>query len=194
MRPRHALSIALLLAACGKDAAKKNEPAPKPADPPASAPAAPATQPTPPAAAPDPDALGFCEYTIDGANPNRGGGGLMNVGSLYWIPVGQKGRSIAGPLLINCGKGKQLNISAAGSAEADYPQTAKKYMFDPSNKNGTFTVMGPDFMSAKDGELEITAWDNVHVAGSFKFNAGGKAYAGTFDLKCPQPGNGICEK
>jgi hypothetical protein len=193
MRSRYLLSIALLVAACGKDAAKKNEPPPAPT--PTPTPAAPAAAPTPPSAAPDPEASGFCEYTIDGANPNRGNGGLMNVQSLYWIPADQKGRGLASHLLINCGKGKQLNIMSAGkAADTDYPQGAKKYAIDSSNKPGAIAVMGPDFMSAKDGELDVTAWDKTHVAGSFKFTAGGKAYAGTFDLKCPQPGNGACEK
>lgn len=44
-----------------------------------------------------------------------------------------------------------------------------------------------------EGELDVTAFDAAHVAGTFAFTAGGKRYAGTFDLKCPQQGNGVCK-
>lgn len=57
-------------------------------------------------------------------------------------------------------------------------------------KAGQFTVLGPDFVGGN-GELVIAAWDTAHVAGSFELTAGGKKYVGTFDIDCPQPGNGV---
>lgn len=135
---------------------------------------------------------GFCEYTVDGAAPNRGAGGVANVMSLHWMAPTQKGRSIATPLLINCGTGAQLNFDTAGdSSLTDVPMAAKKYPISTKGKNGTFTARSKDFLGAE-GELTISAWDTAHVAGSFSFKANGKTYAGRFDLKCPYPGNGVC--
>jgi hypothetical protein len=179
-------TIAVALAACGKGK-DKAEPAPAPA--PAPAPTAPVTPSTPPAPPPDPFAMGSCEYTVDGGETHKGGGGISNVMSIHWMAADQKGRSIAVPLLINCGPtGKQLNISSDGDT-AVVPMGPKKYPFGAGK---AFTVMGRDFMNG-DGSIDITAWDTTHVAGTFEISAKGKIYKGVFDIKCPQPGNGVCQ-
>jgi hypothetical protein len=114
--------------------------------------------------------------------------------STHWMAANQQGRSLAGPLLINCGKSPQLSLSAASDAkETDVPMAPKTYPIDTTNKPGTFTAMGADFTGAESGELAITAWDKKHLAGTFKLVAKGKTYAGSFDLKCPYGGNGVCE-
>jgi len=192
--PLLALVLTVSLAACGKE--KSNEtPAKASGSPPQMQPAptpAPAPAPTPaptPAPEADPYAMGFCEYTVEAGPPNKGGGGLNNVMSLHWMAANQQGRSLAVPLLINCGSGKQLNISSEGDV-TDIPMAPKKYPI--GSDKGSFVVQGPDAWGAK-GELEITAWDASHVAGTFQFAAGDKKFTGNFDIKCPQPGNGVCK-
>lgn len=169
--------------ACGKTA-KPGEGGDKAAAAqPASEPTKEAPSGTPSAPAAD---LGFCEYTVDGGAPNRGGGGISNVQSIHFMIESQRG--MGGQLLINCGAKDQISISAP-------PKTVPIEMGPKKHaiKNGgtDFSVLGPNFMGGT-GEIDITAWDKAHVAGSFKFEAKGKQYAGTFDLKCPQPGNGVC--
>jgi len=180
------VTLAVGLVACGKGK-DKAEPAPTPPAPaPAPAPVAPTTSPAPP---PDPFARGSCEYTVDGGETRKGGGGISNVMSTHWMPPRQPGRSIAVPLLINCGPaGNQLSISTDGDTTA-VPMGPKKY---PIGAGKDFTAMGLDFMSG-DGSLDITAWDTTHVAGTFEISAKGKTYKGAFDFKCPQPGNGVCQ-
>lgn len=177
---------ALALVACGNS---KDKPAPAPAPTPTTQAAAPvAPPPTPPAAPADPFAMGSCEYTIDGGEAQKGGGGISNVMSAHWMAANQRGRSLAGSLLINCGPtGKQLNISSNGD-ESAVPMGPKKYSI---GTNKAFGVIGPDIMGGE-GSIDITAWDKAHVAGTFEIVGGGKTYKGVFDVKCPQPGNGIC--
>ena len=150
-------------------------------------------QATPSAAPVDAFAMGSCEYKIDGAEGSKGGGGMNNVGSLHWMPENQPGRSLGSALIINCGaSGKQLNLSPTGdSTVADVPMKPGKYAITTTGKKGDFTVIGPGFMGGA-GELDVTAWDTSHVAGTFTVESGGKKYEGSFDLKCPTPGNGIC--
>jgi len=53
-------------------------------------------------------------------------------------------------------------------------------------------VIGRDLASGR-GEMDITAWDTTHMAGTFAFTGNNKKkYAGTFDIKCPHAGNGVC--
>jgi len=179
------LLVPLASIACGKDKAASEQAPPAPTTPAAPAPAASAA---PAAAAPvDPFAMGSCEYTIDGGEPLKGGGGISNVMSIHWMAANQPGRSIAGPLLINCGPaGKQLNLSADDTSIAMAP---KKYEIGTGK---AFSVMGPGLAAAK-GEIDISAWDKAHVTGTFTIEGDGKKVAGKFDIKCPQPGNGICE-
>lgn len=180
------LAVSLLFSACSKDSSPPSSGAP-----PAPSGSAAAPAPAPAAPARDP---GFCEYAVDGGAPNRGRGGLTNVQSLHWMTTDQPGRSLASWLLVNCGTGKQLNLSSSGRATAEsVPRGPKRYAIGSSDAPDTFNVMGPDFASAKSGSLEITAWDGRHVAGAFDFVAGDHAYKGTFDLACPTPGNGPCE-
>lgn len=130
--------------------------------------------------------MGSCEYSVDGGETFKGGGGISNVMSIHWMAPDQKGRSLAVPLLINCGpSGKQLNISSSD----DVAMGPKKH---PIGAGKAFTVMGPDLMGGE-GTIDITAWDAAHVAGTFEISAKGKTYKGAFDIKCPQPGNGICQ-
>ncbi len=113
--------------------------------------------------------------------------------SLHWFAPEQQGRGLASTLLINCGTGAQVNLMSANDATAaDVPMAPKTYPIARTNKAGTFTVMGRDFMGGE-GELAITAWDVSHVAGTFAFTAGGKQYRGQFDIKCPFPSNGVCK-
>ncbi len=181
--------ISLVLVSCGQGAESKDPPAnagPAPATPTATPAATPAA-PEPVAPAPPAADTGFCEYTVDGGAPNRGGGGIMNVQSKHWIS--DKGKDFASALLINCGSGKQINIGHGGEVLPLGPATYK--IVRMVEDKAAFGVIGPDFLSGE-GELVLTAFDTAHVAGSFDFKAGGKSYKGTFDLKCPQPGNGIC--
>ena len=197
-------SLVLTVAACGQDKPAPSAATGQPAAPPATAPPAPAppatappaTMPpaTAPATAPSPDsyAQGFCEYAVDGGAPNKGGGGMNNVLTLHWLAADQKGRDLASPLLINCGAGKQVNLlSSSATALADVPMAPRKYPIVRANQAGAFTVLGADFMGGE-GELDVTAWDAAHVAGTFAFAANGKQYVGKFDLKCPFPSNGVC--
>lgn len=190
------VTLLAITAACGKskdtDKGTASEPAPPPtADKPPAPPPSPSAP--PPTAPADPYAQGYCEYTIDGGAPNKGGGGLNNVLSVHWMAADQKGRSLATPLLINCGKGGQINLmSHADSTAAAIPFGPKKYAIGKTNKLDEFAVLGPNFMGGM-GELDVTAWDRAHIAGTFQFEAQGKKYAGKFDIKCPFPGNGICQ-
>ncbi|MBP6843391.1 MAG: hypothetical protein KA201_06595 [Kofleriaceae bacterium] len=192
------LALAALVAACGKGGDKPaagGTGAPSAATPTPTAPAAPppSAPAAPPPAAVDPYAQGFCEYTIDGGAPNKGGGGMNNVLSLHWFAPDQQGRGLASTLLINCGTGAQVNLmSSSDATPADVPMAPKKYPITKGNKAGAFSVMGPDFMGGE-GELDITAWDTSHVAGTFGFAAGGKQYSARFDIKCPFPSNGVCK-
>lgn len=142
----------------------------------------------------EPAADDFCEYTVDGAAPSRGAGGINNVMSIHWMGPQQPGRSIATPLLINCGApGAQLNFDTVGSAKPeDIPMRAGTFKMGFKHRKGTFGVRGAGFISGE-GELVIATWDTSHVAGSFTFTAGGKKYAGKFRLKCPYSGNGVCQ-
>ena len=175
------LSIALVGCAKGTDGKDPPNPSPTP-----EVTATPAT-PEPAAAAPAVD-TGFCEYTVDDGPPNRGGGGVRNVQSQHWMP--EQGRALASALLINCGAGEQLSLSANGPSIALGPATYK--VVRTGEDQAAFGVIGPDFMGGE-GELVLSAFDDAHVAGSFDFKAGGKRYKGTFDLKCPQPGSGACK-
>ncbi|MBL8921346.1 MAG: hypothetical protein JNJ54_20975 [Myxococcaceae bacterium] len=136
----------------------------------------------------------FCEYTVEGEATNRGSGGPSNVMSLHWMGPTQVGRSIATPLLINCGAGAQLNIDTVGRSSVDDVKMAPgRYAIDTKKpKKGAFGVRGSGFFSAE-GELVISAWDTAHVAGTFSFKTNtGKRYTGAFDLRCPYAGNGVC--
>lgn len=136
---------------------------------------------------------GFCEYTVDGAAPQRGGGGPANIMSIHWMDATQPGRQVATPLLINCGPaGAQLNFDTVGKSTPDDVRLGPaKYPVGGKPKAGAFGVRGRDFFGSGEGELVISAWDTKHVAGSFTFTAKGKRYAGRFDLKCPYK-NRIC--
>lgn len=173
--------IVLVLAGCSQGGDGKASPAEVPSKAAASTPSVPAAPVTAPAAD-----TGFCEYTVDGGEANRGGGGIMNVQSKHWM---KDGKSYAAALLINCGSGKQINLSANGESMLLGPATYK--IVRTGEDKTAFSVLGPDFMGG-DGEIVLTAFDASHVAGSFNFESGGKRYKGTFDLKCPQPGNGVC--
>lgn len=138
--------------------------------------------------------IDFCEYTAEGEPTNRGPGGLSNVMSLHWMAPNQAGRSIATPLLINCGTGAMLNFDTVGKSSIDDVKMAPgRYAIDTKKpKKGAFGVRGSGFFSAE-GELIISAWDTAHVAGTFSFKTNtGKRYTGRFDLRCPYAGNGVC--
>lgn len=142
----------------------------------------------------DPSAEDFCEYTVDGGPPNRGGGGVANVMSIHWMAPTQPGRSIATPLLINCGPaGAQLNFDTVGNSKAeDVPMKPATLKIEKKPKKGNLGVRKAGFFTAE-GSVTLTAWDTRHVAGTFSFTASdGKKYAGKFSLKCPYPGNGVC--
>lgn len=136
----------------------------------------------------------FCEYSVDGGAPQRGTGGISNVMSIHWMGPKQPGRSIATPLLINCGPaGAQLNFDTVGnSTETDIPRKPGTFKMGFKHRKATFGVRGNGFM-AGDGELTISTWDAHHVVGTFTFTANGKKYAGKFDLKCPYGSNGVCQ-
>ena len=85
----------------------------------------------------------------------------------------------------------QINLLAQGGAKA-VPLGAKRYAIARANQPGTFAVLGPDFMGGE-GELDVTAWDKTHVAGTFQFSAKGRTYKGRFDLKCPYASYGGCK-
>lgn len=138
-----------------------------------------------PASAPSAD--DFCEYTVDGGAPDRGGGGFDNVQSIFWMRESQRGMGTQ--LLINCGARAQVSLSSPPKA-IPIEMGAKKFAISTGG-GGDFSVLGPGFTGGT-GELDLTAWDTTHIAGTFSFEAKGKQYAGSFDLKCPQPGNGVC--
>lgn len=182
-------TVAVLLTACKSDPGKPTgEPtaAPPGAAPPAAAPA-PEAPPAPPA---DPFAGGFCEYSIDGGEVLKGGGGLNNVQSRHWL-TDEQGKKLAAPLLINCGPaGKQVNII---TNDATLTLGAGKFKITKIGDGPKeFAVLAADFLSGV-GEIELTAFDDQHVAGTFSFTGAGKVHAGKFDLKCPFPGNGLCK-
>lgn len=172
--------VGALAIGCGSkdDPAKgSNGPAARPAPAAApSTPAPPAPAPSPPA---DPFANGFCEYTLDGGAPNKGGGGVMNVQSSHWMD--DKYKHLAVPLLVNCGSSDKITIAAVDPL----PRATGTFKLDTTNKPGTFGALGKDFLGAN-GEVAITAFDSSHVAGSFRFaTKQGKKYEGRFDIKCP---------
>ena len=191
--------LAIAVAVCAIGCGKKKDKAPVQPSPTAGTPASgeptpsASASPTPTAAPVDPFAMGWCEYEIDGAEGSKGGGGMNNVGSLHWMPENQPGRSLGTALIINCGaSGKQLNLSPAMNTTLDQvAMKPGKYAIKAVAQPGDFTVIGPGWMGGT-GEIEITAWDTSHVAGTFTVENGGKKYEGSFDLKCPTPGNGIC--
>lgn len=153
---------------------------------------------TPPVAAPasvaSPEALGFCEYTVEGGEPNRGGGGRNNVASMHWMTADQPGRSVVGQLLLNCGKAPQVSLSPH-NLEDPVPMAPGKYTIDKTGAKGTFSLIGGGAL-AEPGEIDITAWDASHVAGTFRFKAeregGVKQITGRFDLRCPYGTTAAC--
>ena len=193
--------MAIAAAVCAIGCGKKKDQAPVQPSPTAGTPASGSptpsasagASPTPSAAPVDPFAMGWCEYKVDGGEALKGGGGMNNVGSLHWMPENQPGRSLGNALIINCGpSGKQVNLSATGDTTvADVPMKPGKYAITTTGKKGDFTAIGADFMGGT-GTLDITAWDTSHVAGSFTITSGLRKFEGSFDLKCPSPGNGIC--
>ncbi len=152
--------------------------APSPAAPPTTRPVAPV----------DPFAQGFCEYTVEGGEPNKGGGGIANVQSTHWMPPEQPGRSSAGKLLINCGKSAQINIYWHNDDD-ELPMAPGKYPIDKTGAKGTLSTISPLGALAEPGEIDITAWDRSHLAGTFamKVNKDGapRSVVGRFDLRCP---------
>ncbi len=148
-----------------------------------------------PAAAPsDPFAQGFCEYTIEGGAANKGGGGLSNVQSSHWMMAGASGRSMAGKLLINCGDKDKITIQHHNFDE-ELAMAAGKYPIDKTGAAGTMSIIGP-FPLAEAGELDITAWDTSHMAGTFSFSVtkdgASKKVTGSFDLRCPYAASDVC--
>lgn len=172
---------------------RKDEPPPAAAKP-ASAPVSPtpAGSPAGSVAAPpvDPFAQGFCAYTVGSEPENKGGGGANNVQSTHWMAPDQPGRSIAGKLLINCGKGAQVTIQLHNDDD-DLPMAPGKYPIDKTGAKGTFSVIAP-LALVEPGELDITAWDRSHIAGTFRFKADKGPLTGTFDLRCPYGATPTC--
>jgi hypothetical protein len=204
-------AASIALAACGSEPngapkaggdAPKGDPsksgsagaAPKADAPKAADATAGAASPTPAA---DPFAQGFCEYSVDGGEANKGGGGIMNFQSSLWMTADQPGRSIAGKFLLNCGKTDQISISLHNDDD-ELPQAAAKYPIDKTGAKGTMSIITGVGELSEPGELEITAWDKAHIAGKFamKLNKDGatKAITGSFDLDCPYAKSDLCER
>ncbi len=154
--------------------------------PPAAA-TGPAAPPSPVAPV-DSFALGFCEYTVEGGEPNKGGGGIANVQSIHWMAPEQPSRSSAGKLQINCGKSAQINLYWHNDDD-ELPMAPGKYPIDKTGGRGTLSAISTLGALTEPGEIDISAWDRSHLAGTFvmKVNKDGapRSVAGSFDLRCP---------
>lgn len=150
----------------------------------------------------DPYALGFCEVktTRDGVTTTqRTGGGVMNVTSTYWMRPEEVERArrlkLAQVLLLNCGQKPLVSLSqSTSSTESQIPMRPGRYPIVESRdaKPGSFV---PQLLGARlkgPGEIVISAWDASGIKGSFTYSTTTEAHQATFDLRCPQPGNGMC--
>lgn len=175
-----------------KDTPAKQAPAEAP---PAGASASGGTATPAPAADVDPFAQGFCEYTIEGSPPNKGRGGLNNIQTTHWMTADQPGRSMAGKLLINCGADKQISIMWHNDTD-DLPMAPGKHPIDKTGAKGTMSIIAAIGDLVEPGQLDITAWDASHIAGTFtmkiRHEGTPKTVTGKLDLRCPYGKTAAC--
>lgn len=115
--------------------------------------------------------------------------------TIHWMQANQPGRSMAGKLLINCGTGQQISIMWHNDDD-DLPMAPGKHPIDKTGAKGTMSMISGVGNLVEPGQLDITAWDASHLAGTFtmKLDHQGipKAVTGTFDLRCPYGKSDVC--
>jgi hypothetical protein len=175
---RTALVCVVFAAACSKkDNKGQSQPAQaQPAGSGATA-AAPATPPKPKKPPPPEDMNRTCHITGSGAvafDQTTHPGGPMAMAVMNWLDPAMRDKLGYGKegFIINC-SGEKMDLNILTATNKEFPMKPAKYVigggYSPVRVLGTIKD-GTEYNIAKgDGELEITAFDDKHIAGKGTF-------------------------
>jgi hypothetical protein len=117
-------------------------------------------------------------------------GDKKSAASKYWQSEDERGATPIPALTVNC-NGEKLRVSIVSAPHAEVPFGIKKY--DVEGKNSDVVLLGRagDQLSDFMGSVEITDFNNKHIAGTVAITAKqGRSskrvtIAGSFDYTCP---------
>jgi hypothetical protein len=204
--PSAALALLLLAPTSCKENKRQDDPGPATPGPSKaeSSPkteAAPEPPPPPKKKALTPEELGTCKLTSTGAiakeQTTPGGRAATNV--TYWMNEKERKSMMGGDgFSVSC-HGPDIKFTLIPSAKKDgMPFKPKKYTITKGTGDaGVMVQFGPKTLDGVSGNVDITAFDKHHIAGTLDLKGklvpgGGEIkLTGSFDLICPGFGN--CE-